>query len=549
MRNPYRKISSPEDAIGKISDNSVLAISGFNIATTPEYLILKLYENYEKTGHPKNLFIISDTYPGIPGRGLDFIVEKVYKDKDENFIRGMLIPFLGWSPWLQKLVIENKIEMYSWSIGIAAYWFREVGCGRPGLISKVGIDTFLDPRQDGGAMNELSRERKTCWVDVMKIHGEEYLFYHAPKPNVAFIRGTTSDEIGNISMEKEGIIGTVLNIAQATKSQPSSGFVIAQVERVARFGSINPRCVQVPGPLVDYVIISPEEYHWQTGTIKFDPRICGRIIPPILPELTKKLELDINKVIARRIAMEMTKIIKEKRRQIIVNLGIGIPTYVANIAAEEEIADYLAITIESGPWGGIALTGVNFGVSIGPFAIISLPDQFSLYEGGIIDATSLGFMQVDKNGNVNPSMLPGRIPGPGGFSVITTGSPVIYFGGGFTAGKKDIRVKDGKLNIVEDGKIKKFVSDVYKIVFNGKIANMENKEILYITERGVFRLSNDGLVLEEYAPGIDIDGDIIEKMDFEPKISENLREMDKRLFFEEKLNIKKEIIGEKCEEV
>ena len=535
------KVVTAEEALEKVPDGAVIAISGFNMATAPIYLIHKLYERYERTGRPKNIFIISDTYPGVPGKGLDAVAEKVYNEENQEFLRGVLMPFLGWSPWLQKLATDNKIEVYTWSIGIAAYWFREVASGRPGILSRVGLNTFLDPRQGGGALNDLARERRTCKVEIIKLDDKEYLFYQAPKPNVALIRGTTSDEIGNITMEKEGIFGTVLNIAQAAKARPSPGIVIAQVERIARFGSLNSQQVFVPGPLVDYVVVSPPEYHRQSGNIQFDPRICGRIVPPLTPELIPKLNLTPQKIVARRILLEMIKLVQKFRRQIVVNLGIGIPSYVARIAAEEKVSDFLVSTVESGPWGGIALTGPDFGVSIGPFAIIPMPDQFSMYEGGIIDAASLGFLQVDKEGNVNPSILPKRLPGPGGFPVIAAGSPRTFFGGGFTAGKREIKVEDGELKIFQDGPIIKFVNSVYQVVFNGRVALEEGKEILYITERAVFRLTKDGLVLEEYAPGVDIDKDIIGKMEFRPKVSPKLQMMDRRLFKEEVMGLREEV--------
>ncbi len=537
MSLPFNKIVKAEEAISQIKDGSVVAISGFNMATTPEYLIIKLFERYKSTGHPKGLFIISDTYPGAPGRGMDAIAKELYENKDSEFIRGMLMPYLGWSPWLQKITSENLIEVHTWSIGIAAYWFREVASGRPGLISKVGLGTFLDPRQDGGALNDLAKERRTCRVSIVKLEGEKYLFYEAPKPDVALIRGTTADELGNLTMEKEGIFGTVLNIAQAAKARPKPGLVIAQVERVARFGSLNPQEVQVPGPLIDYVVVAPLEYQWQTSNIQYDPRISGRIIPLITPDLVPKLELNIRKVIARRILLELVKLIKERGGQIIVNLGIGIPALVANVAAEEGILDYIATTIESGPWGGIALTGPDFGVSIGPYAIIPMPDQFTIYEGGIIDAASLGFLQVDERGNVNPSMLPGRIPGPGGFSVIAAGAPRLYFGGGFTAGKRDIKVEDGKLLILRDGDVVKFVKEVYKIFFNGKLALNEGKKVKFVTERAVFELTDRGLELIEVAPGVDVERHVLGRMEFKP-IVRKPEEMDRYLFTEGSMNLK-----------
>ena len=213
--------------LSRINDNSVISISGFNMAITPEYLLNELYQNYVKEGHPKNIFIISDALPAIPGRGLDKIAENLYRDTSQDFLSGTLMPFLGFSPWLQKMVTDNRIEYYGWPIGITAYWFREIASGRPGLITKIGIDTFLDPRQDGAALNELGKKMATCKVSLINVGGTECLLYQAPKPHFAFIRASTSDENGNLSMEEEGIRGSVLSIAQAAKARPNQGQVIA----------------------------------------------------------------------------------------------------------------------------------------------------------------------------------------------------------------------------------------------------------------------------------------------------------------------------------
>src|SRR6476620_9455535 len=206
-----------------ILDNDIVAISGFNMATTPEYLIIELYKKYEKQGQPKNIFIISDALPAIPGRALDQVAEKLYKEPNQDFLKGSLMPFLGFSPFLQKLVIDNRIECYGWPIGITAYWFREIASGRPGLLTKIGVDTFLDPRKDDAALNEKGKKNQTCKVDVIDIEKTDYLLYQAPKPEIALIRASISDEKGNLSLRDEGTRGTVLSIAQAAKSRPSPG--------------------------------------------------------------------------------------------------------------------------------------------------------------------------------------------------------------------------------------------------------------------------------------------------------------------------------------
>ncbi|WP_235507135.1 acyl CoA:acetate/3-ketoacid CoA transferase [Thermococcus barophilus] len=535
------KVVNVEEAVEKVPDKAVIAVSGFNLLIAPEYLLLKLYERYKETGHPKHIFLELNPIPTAPGKVLDQIATELYNDPDQEFLSGLLITYPGWSPALQKMIQENRIEGYTWSIGTASWFFREVSRGLPGVLTRVGLGTFLDPREDGGYLNDLAKEKRRCWIDVITIDGKEYLLYRAPKPNVAFIRGTTADEIGNLTTEKEGSFTEILTLAQAAKAEPEKGIVIAQVERIAKYPSLKPQDVKVPGPLIDYVVIAPPEYHKQSANIQYDPRISGEIIPPLDPKLVPKFELSTKKVIARRILLEMLEICKKLKRPILVNLGIGIPDKVAGIAIEEGVQDYVFTTVESGPFGGLALGGPDFGASIGPFAIISQPDQFANYEGGIIDAASLGFMQVDEKGNVNPSLLPGRLPGPGGFPVIAYGSPRMLFAGHFTAGKKDIRVENGKLNIVKDGNIKKFVKSVYKIVYNAALGLEKGQEVKYITERAVFRLTKDGLVLEEYAPELDIDRDILSKMEFEPKVSPKLKEMDERLFKEEPMGLRDEL--------
>jgi propionate CoA-transferase len=538
------KVAESVSVFSQIKDNCVVAISGFNLATTPEYLILELYRHYNEFGHPKNMFIVSDALPAAPNRALDSIAETIYKDENQEFLRGMLMPFLGFSPWLQKLVTDDRIEFYGWPIGIAAYWFREVASGRPGLITKIGIGTFLDPRKEGGALNEMASRKMSCKINIINIENQDYLLYRAPKPDYALIRATTSDESGNLSMEDEGIRGTVLAIAQATKARPNQGTVFAQTRWLTRTSTINPRDVDIPSPLVDYIIISPQKYHWQSGTIEYDPRISYRTIPPIteklVAEIITKPIVQYERIIARRILIELIKLFKVKGSPVLVNLGIGIPALVSSVAAEENLTDFIVTVIESGPWGGIALSGTNFGQAISPFALSTIPDMFSNFEGGIIDVASLGFLQVDKYGNVNPSILSDRIFGPGGFPVIAGGAPKNYFAGAFTAGPKVIDIVNNRLSIVHDGS-PKFVDNVYKIIFSGDQAMKYEKEILYVTERAVFRLTEKGLTLEEVSPGVDIDRDILSKMEFRPIIATPLKQMDERLFGVGKLGLREEI--------
>jgi acyl CoA:acetate/3-ketoacid CoA transferase len=557
------KVAEGAAEAAAIKDSSIVAISGFNLATAPEHLILQLFDSYTKTGHPCNLFIISDALPAMPGRALDFVAEKLYADPNQNFMRGMLMPFLGFSPWLQKMVTDNRIESYGWPLGIAAYWFREVASGRPGLITKIGLETFLDPRQDGAALNDkasksISREgpanlsghhAQSCRVSLINIEGEEFLLYRAPKPDYALIRASVADENGNLSMRDEGIRGTTLSIAQAAKARPNSGRVIAQVRWLTQAGSIDPWDVDVPGPIVDSVVVSPKQHHWQGGSIEYDPRISYSVLPPITDALVRDISsggtppADYEKVIARRVLLELVKVLEDKGKPVLVNLGIGIPAFVSAVAAEEHVTEFIITVLESGPWGGLALSGPDFGLAMSPFALSTIPDMFSNFEGGIIDAASLGFLQIDRFGNVNPSMLPNRAFGPGGFPVIAGGAPKTYFAGAFTGGQSKITVAAGKeLRIEQDGNIRKFVESVYKIVFSGHQAVKFGKEILYVTERAVFGLGRDGISLLEFAPGIDVDKDILQKMDFAPVRDSRAIEMDKRLFKQEKTNIREEVL-------
>jgi propionate CoA-transferase len=544
----FSKIVDVSTSVSDVKDDSIVAISGFNMATTPEYLILELYKLYNQQGHPRNIFIISDALPAVPGRALDQIAESLYKEPNQEFLKGALMPFLGFSPWLQKLVTDNRIECYGWPIGVTAYWFREIASGRPGLLTKIGVDTFLDPRQDSAALNELAKKNASCHVSVIDIDGEDYLLYQAPKPNYAMIRASVSDEIGNLSLQDEGMRGTVLSIAQAAKAGGSNqGKVIAQVRWMTKSGTINPRDVDVPGPLVNYIVVSPKEYHWQCGSIEYDPRLSYKIIPPATENLLvggiPKISLEGHKkVIARRILLELIRLFETKQSPVLVNLGIGIPALISLVAAEENVTDFIITVLESGPWGGLALAGNDFGLAVSPFALSTMPDVFSNFEGGIIDAASLGFLEVDKKGNVNPSMLPNRIFGPGGFPVIAGGVSRIYFAGSFMGGKSDISISDNGIRILHEGTIPKFIESVYKIVFSGHQAIKYGQEIMYITERAVFRLTEKGLVLEEIAPGIDLNKDVISKMSFAPIIGNSIKEMDTRIFSEGKMEIRDEVM-------
>ena len=537
------RFHEPREALASIRDGATVAVSGFNMAATPEHLILELYELYRNEGHPRDLFLMGSTLPALPGRALDAVGEKLWAEEAQTFLRGVMMPYLGFAPWMQRLVEGDRLEAYSWPIGVAEHWFRAMASGRPGAITKVGIDTTLDPRNEGGSLNAKGAGRMTCRVDLIEIQGEEHLLYRAPKPDCALVRASTSDEDGNLSMEDEGITGTVFNIAQATKARPNPGVVIAQVRWLARSGTIHPRRVEVPSPLVDFVVLAPREHHWQTGASEYDPRLSYRVMPPVesgsLKDLLAAPRRQYEKVVARRVLLEMIGLLRETGgRPVLVNVGVGVPALVSEVAEEEGISEFVVTLLESGAWGGLALPGQNFGLAISPFALSSIPDTFSNFEGGVIDAASLGFLQIDSKGNVNPSMLPGRVYGPGGFPEIAGGAPSVCFAGSFTAGHSDIRVEGGGLRMVEDGKTVKFVEDVYRSLFSGREAMKRGQEVTYVTERAVFGLAEGGIVLREVAPGVDVERDVFGRMEFRPGVAPELKEMDGALFRKERVGMR-----------
>ncbi|MGP6207476.1 CoA-transferase [Cuniculiplasma sp. SKW3] len=510
-----------------IKDNSVVAMSGFNMGTTPDYLISGLLDYYKKTGKPKNLFVITDALPASPGRAFDNVMKYIYEENDTQFIRGMLVPFMGFSPYLQKVALEGIIPIYSWPIGLTAYWLREISSGRPGLLTKIGIDTYLDPQNQGGALNENAVKRRECNVREITVDDERTLFFEGPKPDYAFIRASISDPKGNLSVRNEPFKGTIMTMAQAVKAHPNPGKVYAQVLRIMNGGYITPLEVEVPWPLVDYVIRSPPEFHSQASSFNYDPEVSvgnEYIANPEFMEKDRVLD-KAGEVIVNEGIRILNETLKGKDR-LMINLGVGIPASIGRYIYENNMSDKIVPVVESGPWGGVTLSGADFGVCKGFFAVSTIPDMFSNYEGGIIDAAALGFLQIDSVGNVNPSILKDRITGPGGFPVIAQGTPVAIFMGKFMAGKMDIDVNNGLLNIKKDGQGIKFVKDVYRILFSGRQASIHGKKVIYITERAEFELGKDGLILTRIAPGVDLDKDILGKMEFKPEISKNLKDLD-----------------------
>jgi len=432
----------------------------------------------------------------------------------------------GLAPKLQQLALNNQIEAYNLPQGVMSQLFRDISAHRPGLITRVGLGTFVDPRHGGGQVNACSQRKL---VDLLNVDGQDYLFFKTFPINACFLRGTSADEKGNITMEREALTLDSLAIAMATHN--SGGTVIVQVERLAQAGSLSSRQVHIPGILVDFVVLADSlEHHMQTFAESYSAVFSGELkAPPLEISLTP---LTPRKIIARRAAMEL-------RTNDIVNLGIGIPECIAQIAAEEDVLDLITLTAEPGVVGGLPTSGLNFGASINAEAILDQPYQFDFYEGGGLDVAFLGLAQVDSNGHVDVSQFNGHFAGAGGFIDISQNTQRLVFVGTFCAGNLDAHVTDGQLTIACEAEVKKFVNRVEQITFNAEDAFIRKQAVLYVTERCVFRLSGSGLELIEIAPGINLEVDILPLMGFLPTISKTLTSMDARIFREEPMGLRK----------
>lgn len=505
------KAMSAAAAVQRIADGATVATGGFVGVGFAENIAVALEQRFTSTGAPRNLTLVYAAGQGDGKlRGLNHLGH-------EGLVKRVIGGHWALVPALQKLAIDNKIAAYNLPQGVISQLFRDTAAGKPGLITTVGVGTFVDPRYGGGKINALAQEDV---VSLMHIDGAEYLFYKTRKIDVAIIRGTSADHLGNVSMEREALTLEALAIAMAAHN--SGGIVIVQVERLVENGSLHPRAVKIPGILVDCVVVAEQPaYHMQTFNTAYSAAYVGD--EKLALSAVAPMPLCERKIIARRALMELTE-------GDVVNLGIGMPEGVARVAAEAGMLDRITLTAEAGGIGGMPAGGLDFGAAINAQAVIDQPYQFDFYDGGGLDVAVLGLAQADREGNLNVSKFGSKLAGAGGFINISQNAKKVVFVGTFTAGGLKIAVEDGMLRIVREGSVKKFVDTVEHRTYAGRFAWARGQSALYVTERCVLRLSSEGIELIEVAPGIDVERDIMAQMDFRPAQSPGLTTMDAALF-------------------
>jgi len=524
------KVVTAAEAVRLIRDGDTVATGGFvGIGFAEEIAIaLEAYylERESDAPHPqgkaRNLTLVYAAGQGDgKDRGLNHFAH-------EGLVKRVIGGHWGLAPKLQQMAIADQIEAYNLPQGVITHLFRDIAARRPAHITRVGIGTFVDPRNGGGTLNARTAENL---VELITLGGQECLLYKTFPINIGIIRATTGDPDGNLTMEKEALTLEALAIAMAAHN--SGGLVIAQVERVAESGTLNPRQVKIPGILVDCVVVSRPENHWQTFGTQYNPAFASeiRVRATSLPHL----QMSERKIISRRAAFEL-------KANSVVNLGIGMPEGIAAVANEEKIIDLITLTAEPGVIGGIPASGIDFGAAINTQAVIDQPYQFDFYDGGGLDAAFLGLAQVDRLGNLNVSKFGPKLAGAGGFINISQNAKEVVFVGTFGAGKLRIAVADGRLNIVEEAKSRKFVEAVEHVTFSGAYATARGQHVLYVTERCVFALRPNGLELTEVAPGIDIERDILALMDFTPSIPRDPALMDARIFREGVMDLRNDLV-------
>jgi propionate CoA-transferase len=516
------RVVSFEEAVSYIHDGDTIMIGGSGGGhAVPEKLITSVRDRFDSEGSPQDVTLFHPVGLG------DMATQGVGHLARSGLLKRIITGALVNTPAIQKMAIEDKVEAYTLPQGVLSQLTREMAAGRPGLISHVGLHTFVDPRLSGGRQ---SPSAKDDLVELIELEGKEWLFYKSIKVDVAFLRGTTADEDGNITMEKEAVLGEMLSMAQAAHNQ--GGIVIVQVERLAERNSLPVNEIKIPGMLVDLVVVDPEQM--QSYTTQYNPAFSAEIKVPL--DEIPPLEFDVRKVIARRAAMEIFP-------GAICNLGAGVSTGIANIAAEEGFLDQIVLTNEQGLIGGAPASGVDAGAAMNYTSRVEQPYQFDFYDGGGIDLAFLSFAQVDQAGSVNVSRFGQKVIGIGGFQNIAQNAKKVIFSGTFTAGGLKLSWPGGHTEILVEGKLSKFVTGLQQVSYNGRFAAELGQKILFVTERAVFKPVDGVLQIIEIAPGIDLDKDVLAYINFDVDVGEKLVEMDNRLFLPEKMGLGEDIKG------
>jgi propionate CoA-transferase len=503
------QILTAQGAVALIEDGDTILIGGSGAGhAVPEALMSAVEKRFLDESKPRNLTTV---HPVGLGNKVDTGASHF---AHAGLLKRVVCGTVMDAPQIAEMAARDEIELYTLPQGATSQLMREMAAGRPGLLTHVGLHTFVDPRQEGGKQSALCSEDL---VEMISLNGREWLFYKPFNIDVAFLRGTTADEDGNISMEDEAIFGEMLSMAQATRR--SGGVVIVQVKRLAKAGMLDGKSVKIPGMLVDAVVVEPDQK--QTFQTSYDPSYAGNLKIPLgeLPPMA----FDERKIIARRCAMEL-------RTGAVCNVGAGICTGIGVVAAEEDVLRNVVLTNEQGLIGGVPASGLDAGAAQNYWAMVDQPYQFDFYDGGGLDLAFLSAVEVDQSGNVNISRFAGRIIGIGGFINISQNARKVVFAGTFTAGGLAVAAEDGQLKIVNEGKHRKFVAELGQLTFNAGYARDSQHEALYVTERAVFELGPSGIELVEIAPGVDLERDVLAHMAFRPNISDALKLMDERLF-------------------
>lgn len=522
------KIITPKECAELICDGAVIGSAVEGMAGWPEEIALAIEKRFLETGHPMNITHIHGAGAGDFGRNCTDGTRTCRGEccfAHDGLLARSIHGHVGASYKVVQKINENKIEAYNFPLGVIGQVLREQGRGMHGVLSKVGLGTFMDARFDGCKINDLTREHGEDLVKyIPDFMGEEYLYYTLPKIDAAILRATTSDYNGNLTYEHECVYCEALDLALAAKA--AGGIVIATVERLAETGSLNPSSVKIPGILVDYVaVIEHPENQLQTQSTHYNPAFTGEVRAKL--SSVETIPFGYEKVIARRAAMEITK-------GDTVNFGIGIPALIPAVFVEENCTELVTMVSDTGVIGGVPASGGDFGAHLNPEVIYSQTDSFSWFDQGGLDIAVFGLPEVDADGSLNTTFMNGRIQGAGGFPHIVANAKHSVFIGKFKAGKFDGHFENGKLIIDREGKYKKFLNKCAQISFNANEYVKKGRKCTYITERAVLVRDENGFWLTEVAPGVDIQRDIIDQMEWTPKIPEcGVKLMPKEIFYEE----------------